>query len=94
MRRVRSWGGVLSYASKYIGKSGGVELVGVGRHWGIVGREHLPVEIETLVASLDDGYRLRRAMARYRHSQQRGKPQHKKRWKPRGVRQGVCRPER
>ncbi len=58
VRRVRSWGGVISYASKYIGKAGGVQLTGVGRHWGIVGRENLPVEIETFVASLDDGYRL------------------------------------
>jgi hypothetical protein len=85
VRRVRSWGGVISYASKYIGKAGGTELTGVGRHWGIVGRENLPVELETFIASLDDGYRLRRAMARYRNSQQRGKPQHKRRWSPRGV---------
>jgi hypothetical protein len=83
VRRVRSWGGVISYAAKYIGKSGGVELTGVGRHWGIVGRENLPVELETFIASLDDGYRLRRVMARYRDSQTRGKP-HRKRWSPRG----------
>jgi hypothetical protein len=84
VRRVRSWGGVISYAAKYIGKtSDTAELTGIGRHWGIIGREKLPVELETFIASLDDGYRLRRAMSRYRDSQTRGKP-HRKRWSPRG----------
>ncbi len=75
---------MISYAAKYIGKSSeAVELTGIGRHWGIIGREKLPVELETFIASLDDGYRLRRVMARYRDSQSRGKP-NRKRWSPRG----------
>jgi hypothetical protein len=84
VRRVRSWGGVISYAAKYIGKSSETaELTGIGRHWGIIGRDKLPVELQTFVASLDDGYRLRRTIARYRDSKSRGKPR-RKRWSPRG----------
>ena len=85
VRRVRSWRGVMAYASKYFSKqSGGVELTGIGRHWGIVGRANLPVELVTLVASLDDFYRLRRAMARYRDSQRRPGGRRRVRWRARG----------
>lgn len=95
VRRVRSWRGVMAYASKYFSKqSGGVELTGIGRHWGIVGRDNLPVELVTLVASLDDFYRLRRAMARYRDSQRRPGGRRRVRWRARGLGQryggGFC----
>jgi hypothetical protein len=41
VEEVRTWNGVASYASKYLGKS--VEgFRGVGRFWGIIGRKDLP----------------------------------------------------
>lgn len=43
VQRVRSWRGVWTYASKYLGKTFEVEgWQGVGRFWGVVNRENIP----------------------------------------------------
>jgi len=44
VEKLRSWRGVMAYASKYIAKVNVEELPeGVGRFWGVVGRDNLPL---------------------------------------------------
>jgi hypothetical protein len=44
LEKLRSWRGVMAYASKYIAKVNVEELPeGVGRFWGVVGRDNLPL---------------------------------------------------
>jgi hypothetical protein len=73
VEEIRSWRGVTSYASKYLGKlfdSPMMEQLGwsdPGRFWGVKGRENLPVVIarEIIGLSEHDVYDLFRAMRRY-----------------------------
>lgn len=50
--QVRSWRGVWSYASKYLGKT--FEVAGwgkqwTGRYWGVIGRENIPMGQELVI---------------------------------------------
>lgn len=80
VKRIRSWRGVWSYASKYLAKVEGEvvneetgEVLGDewGRHWGIVGAENLPIEIQEIFLMEDDWYKVRRLLVRYLHSKRR-----------------------
>lgn len=65
IERVRSWRGVMSYASKYLAKRGGHGggFEGVGRHWGVVGRENLPTDWQTFLVPF---FAVRRILWAYR----------------------------
>jgi hypothetical protein len=65
---VRSWGGVMSYAAKYLGKAGDHFLseVEFGRSWGIFNRVSVPwAKLVDLDLDTDLGIRLRRIARRY-----------------------------
>jgi hypothetical protein len=68
VEHVRSWGGVMSYAAKYLGKEGDGFLSDIyfGRSWGVFNRAAVPwgkmVELEL---DTDMGIRLRRIARRY-----------------------------
>jgi hypothetical protein len=48
-RRARSWGETRSYAAKYVAKQTPQQFDGpAGRHWGIYGRENLPIYLSTV----------------------------------------------
>lgn len=68
VERVRSWGGVVSYASKYMSKSD-AEFLGdipFGRSWGIFNRAAMPwAKIIELELDEEVGVRLRRVARRY-----------------------------
>jgi hypothetical protein len=66
---VNSWGGVMSYCSKYLAKLGDWEFmseVALGRQWGIFNRANIPWA-QIVEVRLDDeaGNRLRRICRRY-----------------------------
>lgn len=65
---VRTWGGVLSYCSKYMAKSdcGFLSEVAFGRSWGIFNRAAVPwAKLVHLDLDEDSGVRLRRIFRRY-----------------------------
>jgi hypothetical protein len=68
VERVRTWGGVMSYASKYMAKAD-AEFLGeipFGRSWGIFNREQIPwAELVEMELAQDVGVRLRRVARRY-----------------------------
>ena len=86
VRRVRSWGGVMSYAAKYMGKSAGdVEAPeGVGRYWGVMGQ--LPEEWQEFPLTREGFFAVRRLIGAHRRAQARqraevtGRPP--RRWRP------------
>lgn len=64
--RVKSWRGVAAYASKYMAKiGGGSVLADVGRYWGVLGGENLPVVVVEVVLSFAQFFKLRRVLRRY-----------------------------
>ena len=68
VERVRSWGGVMAYAAKYLGKAGDEFLseIRFGRSWGIFNRASLPWgKMVELPLDGDMGIRLRRVMRHY-----------------------------
>ena len=68
VERVKSWGGVMAYAAKYLGKAGDEFLseIRFGRSWGIFNRASLPLaKIVEMDLDGDMGVRLRRVMRRY-----------------------------
>ena len=69
VERVRSWGGVMSYCSKYLAKLGDNNFlrdVAVGRSWGIFHRDAIPwAKMVELSLPDDVGVRLRRIARRY-----------------------------
>jgi hypothetical protein len=69
VERVRSWGGVRSYCSKYMAKLGDSDFLSeipIGRSWGIFNREKIPwAKIVDLDLDEETGVRLRRIMRRY-----------------------------
>ncbi len=83
VEKVRSWRGAMSYASKYLAKraddddgggfttSTGTPLPEVGRHWGVMGRKHLPVTWARYALALGQFHWLRRQIARYMRSKGR-----------------------
>ena len=70
---VRSWRGVMSYAAKYLAKvsdtgftdAAGNPLQYVGRHWGVFGRDLVPIRVVTLYMAWSMWYRFRRLCRRY-----------------------------
>lgn len=89
--RIRSWRGVMSYASKYLAKDGkGTgEFAGgcVGRWWGVDGRQFLPVR--WLHAVLDNGefFRARRTVRRLQDARSRARGSDRK-WRCKGTLSG------
>jgi len=69
VEKIRTWGGVLSYCSKYMSKTDSENFladVPLGRSWGIFNKENLPwAKIIELPLSDDAGVRLRRIAVRY-----------------------------
>lgn len=69
VERVRSWRGVWSYASKYLGKT--FEVAGwgdawTGRFWGVVRRENVPFGVEVVLdVSYSDAVRAMRYQRRF-----------------------------
>lgn len=67
VERVRSWGGVMAYAAKYMGKletlAPGVESP--GRFWGKWNVEELPVDPHEETISYDQAVPLRRVLRKY-----------------------------
>jgi hypothetical protein len=59
--RVRSWGGVVSYVAKYMGKEA-FDKRAAGRVWGVMGRDKLPIEMLTIHVTWAEFYRLRRVL--------------------------------
>jgi hypothetical protein len=80
VERVRSWRGAMSYASKYLGKSldggefttdEGEVIDSVGRHWGVMGRKHLPATWVAYTLVREEFHRIRRAMVAQKRSKGR-----------------------
>lgn len=80
VERVKSWRGAMSYASKYLGKAGkgdefttdgGEVIEDVGRHWGVMGRKHLPATWVAYVLLQHEFHQLRRQLGRYVRSKGR-----------------------
>ena len=69
IERVRSWGGVMSYCSKYMAKLGEHNFltdIPLGRSWGIFNRVHIPWgKMVELPLPDDVGVRVRRIMRHY-----------------------------
>lgn len=76
VERVRSWRGVMSYASKYLAKlgdqarpfragAGGDVLEEVGRLWGVLNAACLPADVREWALTLGQFFNLRRLL--YRH---------------------------
>jgi hypothetical protein len=68
--RVKSWRGVASYTAKGMAHELGkldqavCDAGGVGRWWGVVNRDKLPVDVETVVIALEVFWKLRRILRR------------------------------
>jgi hypothetical protein len=67
VERVRTWGGVMSYCAKYLGKIEPlVSETNYGRSWGFHNRKLIPwAKMIDIDLSEDNGVRLRRVMRRY-----------------------------
>jgi hypothetical protein len=69
VERVKSWGGVMSYCSKYMAKLGEnnfLSEVPIGRSWGVFNRAKIPwAKIVELNLDEETGVRLRRIARRY-----------------------------
>lgn len=64
--RVKSWRGVMYYASKYLAKSTTEHLPEMpGRFWGISGREYLPFDLIAFPMEFHQFFRLRRMLVRW-----------------------------
>lgn len=83
VEKLRSWRGAMFYASKYMAKRAddgagatfttatGTPLTEVGRHWGVMGRKHLPVTWRRYALALGQFHWMRRQIARYIRSKGR-----------------------
>jgi hypothetical protein len=80
VERIRSWNGVVSYASKYLGKVGLEECaVSPGRFWGVKFSLNLPTLVLVCAVSWRTFYALRRIL--WKRAQRRGYPAGRKgRW--------------
>ncbi len=79
VERVRSWRGVMSYASKYLAKldgddrqflsgAGGKSLSEVGRLWGVINAEALPTDVREWALAIGQFHKLRRILNRHKRS--------------------------
>jgi len=65
IERIKSWRGVMWYASKYVAKVDvGQVTDGCGRFWGVMSREKLPIEIIECALTFQAFYRARRVLKR------------------------------
>jgi len=63
---IRSWRGVMHYASKYVGKVVALPAgADPGRFWGVSGRGYLPITLAVAALTFQGFYRARRALASY-----------------------------
>lgn len=66
VERIRSWKGVMFYASKYLAKKTDERLPGmVGRYWGILNRDMLPFDLIELPLTFGQFFRLRRLLIKW-----------------------------
>jgi hypothetical protein len=66
VKRIRSWRGVMSYASKYLAKKTSENLPEmVGRFWGVHRRDRLPVDLLTLPMDFQQFFVLKRMLVRW-----------------------------
>lgn len=78
VERVKSWRGVMWYASKYLAKVDvGKVQDGCGRFWGVMSRELLPIEIIEAALTFAAFYRARRVARKLLAAKKRG-PAHKR----------------
>lgn len=87
VRRVKSWRGVMFYASKYLAKKTVEQDVSnPGRFWGVYRRERLPIELLTLPLTFGQFFRLRRLLSRWvagsRNAITEKGAGHRRRWRP------------
>lgn len=69
---IRSWRGVMFYASKYLAKKTNEGLMpGVGRFWGVMHRERLPMDLMDLPLTFGQFFRLRRLLLHWTQVQGR-----------------------
>lgn len=80
VEEIRSWKGVNSYASKYMGKLETLQAgqESPGRFWGVWRRDMLPVAYEHTQITLPDFYGLRRVLRRYAKLRLRNTRQHRR----------------
>jgi hypothetical protein len=91
VQKVKSWRGVMSYASKYMGKASGggavftdtdgQALMEVGRHWGVKGRQHLPVTWVRYKLLMRQFHRVRRVLLGAARASAREKARRTPGWK-------------
>jgi hypothetical protein len=62
---MRSWNGVASYLCKYLAKDQELADVETGKVWDVVGREHVPVSLESEDVKKAVGQRFRRACRKW-----------------------------
>lgn len=67
VERLRSWKGAFAYASKYLAKKDTERVIsGVGRFWGVIGRDNIPwAEIEQVAVSDDHAKKFLRWLRKY-----------------------------
>lgn len=80
VEKVRSWNGVMSYASKYVGKLQELpaDWTNPGRFWGIHNREAVPIDIDRERVTSEAAVILRRTVRRMQHARNRSRGQFKK----------------
>lgn len=72
---VRTWNGVRSYASKYLGKTFEVQgWEAVGRYWGVIGRDNIPFgELVEQEVTREKAIEIMRYQRRFTHREGTGK---------------------
>jgi hypothetical protein len=75
VQQVRTWNGVTSYASKYLGKTFQVEgWEGVGRYWGVINRDNIPFgELVQQEVTREKAIEIMRCQRRFAHRKGSGK---------------------
>lgn len=80
VRRARSWKEASAYVSKYMGKeqeeivneeTGEILNEQLGRTWGIIGRENMPIDLQSEILDEMDWYQARRILMKYLRKQGR-----------------------
>lgn len=71
--KLESWGGVLSYAAKYVAKVCGSNWVNPGRFWGVEGRKLLPIRFKVQEVPGRRAVVMRRQLRRLAEHQKTGR---------------------
>jgi len=81
VKRIKSWRGVLWYVAKYMCKAAdGMPAGPVGRWWGVMNRECLPIDLLAIPVGHRDFFTFRRVLIRYCQARRRQDP--KQRYRP------------